>query len=52
VAAARASVGLDRRAVRASVKGRFDAMRMVDEYLEVYRRVVAHHRLGHGSLDG
>jgi glycosyltransferase involved in cell wall biosynthesis len=48
VDAAVASVGacasLDRRAVRASVERRFDVERMVDEYLEVYRRVVAEHR--------
>ncbi len=44
VAAAHASAGIDRRGVRASVERRFDAERMVDEYLEVYRRVVARHR--------
>jgi glycosyltransferase involved in cell wall biosynthesis len=31
---------LDRTAVRASVEQRFDVSRMVDEYLEVYRRIV------------
>ncbi len=31
---------LDRAAVRASVETRFDVSRMVDEYIEVYRRIV------------
>jgi glycosyltransferase involved in cell wall biosynthesis len=31
---------LDRAAVRASVEQRFDVSRMVDEYLDVYRRIV------------
>ena len=31
---------LDRAAIRASVEQRFDVSRMVDEYLEVYRRIV------------
>jgi glycosyltransferase involved in cell wall biosynthesis len=31
---------LDRRAVRASVEGRFDVSRMVDEYLALYREIV------------
>jgi glycosyltransferase involved in cell wall biosynthesis len=35
---------LDRTAVRASVEHRFDAARMVDEYLSVYHRVVELHR--------
>jgi glycosyltransferase involved in cell wall biosynthesis len=35
---------LDRATVRASVERRFDVMRMVDEYIEVYRRVVERHR--------
>ena len=35
---------LDRAAVRASVAQRFDAGRMVDEYLSLYGRVVAEHR--------
>ena len=35
---------LDRAAVRASVERRFDVERMVDEYLEVYRRIVELHR--------
>jgi glycosyltransferase involved in cell wall biosynthesis len=43
VAAVQASTGLDRAAVRASVEHRFDSSRMVDDYLEVYRRVVALH---------
>ncbi len=41
VAAVHASADMDRLAVRASVERRFDVERMVDEYLEVYRRVVA-----------
>ena len=32
--------GLDRAAVRASVERRFDVSRMVDEYVEVYQRIV------------
>jgi glycosyltransferase involved in cell wall biosynthesis len=40
VAAVRASMALDRRLVRASVEGRFDAARMVDDYLALYRRLV------------
>jgi hypothetical protein len=31
---------LDRATVRASVRGRFEVARMVDDYLEVYTRVV------------
>ena len=45
VAAVHASAGLDRAAVRASVEQRFDANRMVDDYLALYRRVVEHHRV-------
>jgi glycosyltransferase involved in cell wall biosynthesis len=41
VAAVRDAAGLDRRGVRASVEERFDVERMVDDYLAVYRRVVA-----------
>jgi glycosyltransferase involved in cell wall biosynthesis len=41
VAAVHASGRMDRRGVRASVEQRFDVERMVDEYLEVYGRVVA-----------
>jgi glycosyltransferase involved in cell wall biosynthesis len=40
VAAVRAAGALDRRAVRASVERRFDAGRMVDDYLRVYQTVV------------
>ncbi len=35
---------LDRAAVRASVERRFDVSRMVDEYIEVYRRIVERDR--------
>ena len=44
VAAVPASGALDRTAVRASVEGRFDVERMVDDYLALYRRVVELHR--------
>ena len=44
VAAVDASSSLDRAAVRSSMEERFDAERMVDEYLAVYRRVVEYHR--------
>ena len=44
VAAVDDSKALDREAVRASVVGRFDVDRMVDDYLTVYRRVVDMHR--------
>jgi glycosyltransferase involved in cell wall biosynthesis len=40
VAALRAAGALDRRAVRASVEQRFDAGRMVDDYLRLYRELV------------
>jgi glycosyltransferase involved in cell wall biosynthesis len=53
VSAVHASNALDRAAVRASVEGRFDANRMVDDYLAVYRRVVELHRteqLGKGVV--
>ena len=43
VAAVEATAALDRHAVRASVVKHFAVERMVDEYLEVYRRVVARH---------
>jgi glycosyltransferase involved in cell wall biosynthesis len=46
VAAVHASGSMDRMAVRTSVEHRFDANRMVDEYLAVYHRVVGHHRTG------
>jgi hypothetical protein len=36
--------GLDRAAVRASVERRFDVSRMVDEYIDVYRRIVERDR--------
>jgi glycosyltransferase involved in cell wall biosynthesis len=35
------AAALDRREVRESVKQRFDAARMVDDYLSVYRRICA-----------
>ena len=38
--AVRAAEGLDRRAIRASVEQRFDVSRMVDDYVDVYRRIV------------
>jgi glycosyltransferase involved in cell wall biosynthesis len=44
VAAVAACASLDRRAVRTSVEQRFDVERMVDQYLEVYRSVVANDR--------
>lgn len=44
VAAVERAAELDRRAVRASVEGRFGVGRMVDEYLALYRRVVEEHR--------
>jgi hypothetical protein len=31
---------LDRQVVRQSIVGRFDAARMVDDYLELYHRIV------------
>jgi glycosyltransferase involved in cell wall biosynthesis len=42
--AVQASGGIARRAVRASVESRFSSERMVDDYLELYHRVVALHR--------
>ena len=51
VAAVHASGDIDRLAVRASVERRFDVERMVDEYLDVYRRVVAHQRAGRNGLE-
>jgi glycosyltransferase involved in cell wall biosynthesis len=39
IAAVEAAGQLDRNAVRASVERRFDVSRMVDEYIEVYRRI-------------
>ena len=52
VAAVAACGSLDRAAVRASVERRFDVERMVDEYLEVYQRVVADHRARMSGDDG
>jgi glycosyltransferase involved in cell wall biosynthesis len=43
VAAVPGSSALDRAGVRASVEGRFDVERMVDDYLAVYQRVVELH---------
>ena len=43
-AAVHESKALDRAAVRASVEGRFDVDRMVDDYLALYRRVIDVHR--------
>ena len=47
VAAIDAVRGLDRAAVRASVERRFDVSRMVDRYLELYRRIVDPNRAMH-----
>jgi len=44
VAAVHASESIDRLAIRTSVEHRFDANRMVDEYLAVYHNVVEQHR--------
>ena len=41
VVGVRASAAMDRAVVRASVERRFDSNRMVDDYLELYHRVVA-----------
>ena len=49
VAAVAAAARLDRAAVRASVQGRFDVMRMVDDYIEVYHRVIDRHLVAHGG---
>jgi glycosyltransferase involved in cell wall biosynthesis len=46
LAAVQAARDIDRLAVRASVEHRFDVERMVSEYLDVYRRVVAERRAG------
>jgi glycosyltransferase involved in cell wall biosynthesis len=51
VAAVNASGGMDRMAVRASVERRFDLDRMVDDYLYVYRRVIAQRRAGRSRLE-
>ena len=44
VSAVERSRHLDRAAVRASVAQRFDASRMVQEYVSLYERVLRHHR--------
>lgn len=41
LAAVKNAEGIDHARVRASVESRFDVMRMVDEYIAVYRRVLA-----------
>jgi len=41
VVGVRAAASMDRALVRDSVERRFDSNRMVDDYLEVYHRVVA-----------
>ena len=46
VDAVSATGALDRTAVRAAVAARFDANRMVDDYIKVYRRVVELHSAG------
>jgi glycosyltransferase involved in cell wall biosynthesis len=51
VAAVRASGDIDRLGVRASVEGRFDVGRMVDEYLDVYQRIVTQ-RPANGPTSG
>jgi glycosyltransferase involved in cell wall biosynthesis len=48
VAAVYASEALDGAAVRRSVEQRFDANRMVDDYMTVYREVVEHQRRRRG----
>ena len=50
VAAVHLSGSMDRLSVRASVERRFDVERMVDEYLEVYQRVVAQWQAGGRGL--
>ena len=54
VAAVGASASLDRSTVRASVERRFDAGRMVEDYIRLYRNVVARRRgsLGRGGEHG
>jgi glycosyltransferase involved in cell wall biosynthesis len=48
-AAVDAAKGLDRAAVRASVKQRFNVERMVDDYLALYPRVIEAHRAEHAA---
>jgi glycosyltransferase involved in cell wall biosynthesis len=50
VAAVHAAGDIDRLAVRASVERRFDVERMVDEYLDVYRRILAQRRMDRSRL--
>jgi glycosyltransferase involved in cell wall biosynthesis len=52
VAAVHAAGELDRAAVRASVEGRFDVERMVDEYLALYRRVIELHHDAQVAREG
>jgi len=51
VAAVHSAGDMDRLLVRASVERRFDVDRMVDEYLDVYRRVIAQRRAGRSRLE-
>jgi len=51
VAAVPALTALDRPAVRASVEGRFDVERMVDDYLTLYQGVVELHRDARNSKE-
>jgi glycosyltransferase involved in cell wall biosynthesis len=51
VAAVDASSSLDRAAVRASVEGRFDIERMVDDYVALYEHVVALHRDAQSGIE-
>jgi glycosyltransferase involved in cell wall biosynthesis len=51
VAAVPSSKALDRAAVRASVEGRFDVERMVDDYLALYQRVVGLHHDARNSKE-
>ncbi len=52
VAAVHAAGALDRDAVRASVEGRFDVERMVDEYLALYQRVIELHHDAEVAREG
>ena len=51
VAAVHSAGDMDRLLVRASVERRFDVDRMVDEYLDVSRRVIAQRRAGRSRLE-